>query len=132
MRNLTASIVLVALLGLAVAEYKQFGDSAGVVTTCVDASANMMTLKCGTCSKFNAKIYIDNVDAKLYRLDYTCTTCSSGKTPATSTVSTMYTLDSTKGGSTTAVTTDLSSKCFAAIVAFSTLAFSSLVACNLF
>ena len=131
MRNLTASIVLVALLGLAVAEYKSFGETAGTVVPCADVSANMVTLKCGACSKYNLKLYIDDKDAKMVKFDYMCTTCSNGKTPASSVVSTMYTSDG-KGGATVAATTDLSSKCFAAIKAFSTLAFSSLVAYNLF
>ena len=131
MRNLTVSIVLVALLGLAVAEFKQTGDPYGSTVTCVEATTSMITIKCGTCSKYNLKMYKDDANSVLMRNDYMCTTCSNGKTPATAVVAVPYTSDG-KGASTAAVTADVSTRCFAAIKAFSTLAFSSLVAYNLF
>ena len=84
MRSLTASIVLVALLGLAVAEYKQVGETAGTNGKCKDNNEGVQVDKCGSCSDYNLKIFMDDQKATLVRYETTCTSCNNSKTPSSS------------------------------------------------
>ena len=82
MRNLTLTLLIVAMLGFAHAEYMVTQDSSKNPTPCQESPAPSK-LTCGGCSMGGIKSSVDLV-AAMYKIEVYCTACSNGKTPDSS------------------------------------------------
>ena len=120
MRHTTVAILLLAVVGAAVAQKTLLADTTATPTECKSSGAN----SCGNCAKGATKMYSETSGTTTtFTLELYCTSCSNGKTPDSSASSLTYkSTDSDAATKAANHNFNIGSKCFAAMKAFSFIA----------
>ena len=124
MRHTTVAILLLAVVGAAVAQKTLLADTTASPTECKSSGAN----SCGNCAKGATKMYSETSGSGTsavitFTLELYCTSCSNGKTPDSSASSLTYkSTDSDAATKAANHNFNIGSKCFAAMKAFSFIA----------
>ena len=120
MRHTTVAILLLAVVGAAVAQKTLLADTTASPTECKSSGAN----SCGNCAKGATKMYSETSGTTTtFTLELYCTSCSNGKTPDSSASSLTYkSTDSDAATKAANHNFNIGSKCFAAMKAFSFIA----------
>ena len=120
MRHTTVAILLLAVVGAAVAQKTLLADTTASPTECKSSGAN----SCGNCAKGATKMYSETSGTTTtFTLELYCTSCSNGKTPDSSASSLTYkSTDSDAATKAANHNFHIGSKCFAAMKAFSFIA----------
>ena len=108
MKSLKLALLIIALLGIAHAQYTLIEDATANPVACKDEPAPGK-VTCGSCSKAGLKSFGD-VPNQLVKIEFYCKACSNGKTPDSTPVTVI--LNATAASAGTAVyDINASSKC---------------------